>query len=73
MRGEAGKHQSAALKNGWLTKKLGEVCSFLNRGISPKYLEDGGICILNQKCIRDHRVSYEPSRRHNAHREDGGK
>ncbi|NNM78901.1 MAG: restriction endonuclease subunit S [Gallionella sp.] len=49
---------------GWQTKKLGEVCSFLNRGISPKYLEDGGVCVLNQKCVRDHAVSYEPSRRH---------
>ena len=49
---------------GWQIQKLGEVCSFLNRGISPRYLEDGGICVLNQKCIRDHRVSYEPSRRH---------
>jgi type I restriction enzyme S subunit len=54
------------MKNGWQTRKLGEVCSFLNRGISPAYLEDGGICVLNQKCIRDHRVSYEPSRRHDA-------
>jgi type I restriction enzyme S subunit len=52
------------MKAGWQTKTLGDVCSFLNRGISPKYLEDGGICVLNQKCIRDHRVSYEPSRRH---------
>ncbi|MCA9032068.1 MAG: restriction endonuclease subunit S [Planctomycetaceae bacterium] len=52
------------MKNGWQTRKLGEVCSFLNRGISPKYIEDGGICVLNQKCIREHRVSYEPARRH---------
>jgi type I restriction enzyme, S subunit len=52
------------MKKGWQTKKLGEVCSFLNRGISPRYLDDGGICVLNQKCVRDHRVSYEPSRRH---------
>src|SRR5574337_436192 len=54
------------MKNGWKTKPLGEVCSFLNRGISPRYLESGGICVLNQKCIRDHRVNYEPSRRHDA-------
>ena len=54
------------MKNGWKTKSLGEVCSFLNRGISPRYIERGGICVLNQKCIRDHRVSYEPSRRHDA-------
>ena len=49
---------------GWETKKLGDVCSLLNRGISPKYLEQDGICVLNQKCIRDHRVTYEQSRRH---------
>ena len=54
------------MKSGWKTKTLGEVCSFLNRGISPRYLERGGICVINQKCIRDHRVSYEPSRRHDA-------
>ena len=54
------------MKRPWRTDKLGEVCSFLNRGISPKYTEDGGICILNQKCIRNHRVGFEPSRRHDA-------
>jgi len=54
------------MKNGWQTNQLREVCSFLSRGISPIYVEDGGICVLNQKCIREHRVSYEPSRRHNA-------
>lgn len=52
------------MKNGWQTKTLGEVCSFLNRGISPRYLETGGICVLNQKCVRNHNVSFEPSRRH---------
>jgi type I restriction enzyme, S subunit len=53
------------MKSAWQTKTLGEVCSFLNRGISPRYLETGGICVLNQKCVRDHSVSFEPSRRHN--------
>ena len=52
------------MKKGWQTKKLGDVCSLLNRVISPAYLEEGGVCVLNQKCIRDHEVSYEPSRRH---------
>ena len=54
------------MKKGWEIKKLGEICSFLNRGISPKYIEGGGICVLNQKCIRGHRVNFEPSRRHDA-------
>ena len=52
------------MKAGWQTEKLGDACAFLNRGISPKYLEQGGICVLNQKCVRDHHVSYELSRRH---------
>jgi len=52
------------MKHGWETKRLGEVCAFLNRGISPKYVAEGGVCVLNQKCIRDHQISYEPSRRH---------
>ena len=54
------------MKSGWETKKLGDVCAFLNRGISPKYVEEGGVCVLNQKCIRDHQISFEPSRRHDA-------
>jgi len=53
------------MKKGWQTEKLGDVCDFLNRGISPKYLDQGGVCVLNQKCIRDHRVSYKQARRHN--------
>ncbi|MBS0164974.1 MAG: restriction endonuclease subunit S [Nitrospira sp.] len=54
------------MRTGWKQQKLGEVCDFLNRGISPKYLNDGGICVLNQKCVRDHTVNYELSRRHNS-------
>ena len=51
-------------REGWQTRKLGEVCDFLNRGVSPKYLEQGGICVLNQKCIRNHKIYYEFSRSH---------
>jgi type I restriction enzyme S subunit len=52
------------MKKGWETKKLGDVCSFLNRGVSPKYVENGGIVVLNQRCVRDHRVNYQLARRH---------
>jgi type I restriction enzyme S subunit len=48
----------------WQTKKLGEVCDIITRGISPKYIESDGICVLNQKCIRDHKINYELSRLH---------
>lgn len=54
------------MKGGWKAKKLGDVCSLINRGISPKYLESGGICVVNQKCVRGHRVSYKHSRRHDS-------
>ena len=54
------------MREGWQTMKLGEVCSFLNRGISPAYLEQGGICVLNQKCVRDHEVKYNYSKRHDS-------
>jgi len=38
---------------------------YVNRGITPKYTEviDDSITVLNQKCIRDFKVSLEPSRR----------
>src|SRR5271166_4612214 len=52
------------MNNGWQTKKLGDACSFLNRGVSPKYVDKDGIVVLNQRCVRDHRVNYEIARRH---------
>jgi type I restriction enzyme S subunit len=52
------------MREGWQIRKLGEVCSLLNRGVSPAYLEKGGVCVLNQKCIRNHEVNYESARRH---------
>lgn len=53
------------MKSGWTTKKLGDVCELINRGIAPKYIDEGGIQVLNQKCIRDHSVNYELARRNN--------
>jgi len=52
------------VKKGWDRKRLGDVCELLCRGSSPKYLDRGGVCVLNQKCIRDHTVSYDKARRH---------
>ena len=49
----------------WEVKKLGEVCELITRGIAPKYTDAGGICVINQRCIRDHEINYQLSRRHN--------
>ena len=53
------------MKEGWQTDTLGNVAAYLNRGVSPKYLDQGGICVLGQRCVRNHRIDYAPSRRHN--------
>ena len=52
------------MKQGWEIKKLGEICEKIGRGISPKYIENNGIIVLNQKCIRDHKINFDLARRH---------
>ncbi len=49
---------------GWETKKLGEVCDLIARGVAPKYLETGGARVVNQKCVRDHAINFDLARRH---------
>lgn len=50
----------------WRLCRLGDVSSYLSRGISPKYVEDGGVLVLNQKCIRDFSVDCGKGRRHDS-------
>lgn len=52
------------LPEGWRVGKFGEVTSMIARGITPKYLIEGGICVLNQKCIRNKTIDFSLSRRH---------
>ncbi|MBW8333163.1 MAG: restriction endonuclease subunit S [Prolixibacteraceae bacterium] len=52
------------IPEGWEMKDLADVATTIMRGISPSYREEGGICVLNQKCIRDQSISFAPSRRH---------
>ena len=52
------------IPQGWEVKKLGDLTVVLNRGISPTYDDEGGDSkVVNQKCIRDQRLSLEPARR----------
>lgn len=52
-------------KLGWNSLQLKEACTFINRGIAPSYLDnDEGILILNQKCVRNHKIAYDLGRRH---------
>jgi type I restriction enzyme S subunit len=49
---------------GWDLTNLSSITSELRRGISPKYIDEGGVRVLNQKCIRDRTVSFVYARRH---------
>lgn len=57
-------NQGAPLPSGWTLRPLSEVTQYLNRGISPKYVDAGGTLVLNQKCIRNQQVSTKEGRRH---------
>lgn len=53
----------------WISKTLGELTSFISKGIPPKYIDEENentIRVLNQKCNRNFEISYNESRIHNA-------
>ena len=65
-----GSHLQTVFTHGtdeWQSMRLGDVCSLISRGISPSYAEDGDIIVLNQRCVRNHQVDLEQSRRHSSH------
>ena len=47
----------------WRDRTLAELSSYLNRGAAPAYIDEGGVLVLNQKCVRDQRINYELGRR----------
>src|SRR5262245_54247325 len=47
----------------WRDQALSSLCTYINRGSAPAYVESGGILVLNQKCVRDQRVSFAEARR----------
>lgn len=52
----------------WRQEPLGAVSSYLNRGAAPLYVEEGGIAVLNQKCIRNQTIDFTSARRTDASR-----
>jgi type I restriction enzyme, S subunit len=42
---------------------LSELCQLINRGNSPVYVEEGGLLVVNQRCIRDQHLSLAEARR----------
>ena len=51
------------IPEGWEVSSVAETSAVVTRGIAPKYSDGGPSVVLNQKCIRDERVSFARSRR----------
>ncbi|WP_423807339.1 restriction endonuclease subunit S [Photobacterium damselae] len=51
------------IPEGWEVSDLASCTTELRRGISPKYIEEGGVLVINQKCIRNHTVEFSLARR----------
>jgi type I restriction enzyme S subunit len=49
--------------SGWKISPLVRLTRFISRGISPSYDDDGESTVINQKCIREHRLSLNQARR----------
>jgi type I restriction enzyme S subunit len=55
--------ESGLVPLGWSLKSVGDVCSYINRGIAPRYEDSAAGLVLNQRCIRGQRLNLAASRR----------
>jgi type I restriction enzyme S subunit len=62
--GEMVESELGEIPKGWEVKTLLEAASYINRGITPKYIENGGTVVLNQKCIRNNSIDFSFSKWH---------
>lgn len=49
---------------GWTRQPIGELAALVKRGISPAYDDQSPHKVINQKCIRNGRLSMQESRNH---------
>lgn len=50
----------------WGLMRLDQVAEVVGRGIAPKYDDAGDFLVVNQRCIRNGRISLANARRHNS-------
>jgi len=51
---------------GWEVRTIGEIADFISRGISPKYDATSDQLVINQRCIRDGKLSLDVARGHSS-------
>jgi type I restriction enzyme S subunit len=47
---------------GGLKVQVSDAVEMLSRGVTPSYIERDGMLVLNQKCVRNQRVTLDPAR-----------
>ncbi|MBR0812162.1 restriction endonuclease subunit S [Bradyrhizobium diazoefficiens] len=50
------------IPDGWRISSIGTLATYLSRGIAPTYDANGPSLVINQKCIRDQRLSLTEAR-----------
>ena len=48
----------------WKNVTLEDITTLVSRGITPKYADDTGQIVINQKCIRNHMIEISFARSH---------
>ena len=52
------------IPNEWHVSVLNELCSFISRGLTPKYDDNSDELILGQTCVRNNIVTIDNARKH---------
>ena len=63
--GEFVESELGMIPKRWRVGCLDELCSFISRGLTPKYDENSDELILGQTCVRNNIVTLNNARRHN--------
>ena len=58
------------IPEGWRMTFLSDITKNIRRGITPKYCENESIFVINQRCIRDYKVSLLNARFHDLNLKD---
>ena len=40
------------------SRKVDSILTYYGKGVTPNYVEDSSIIVLNQKCIRHNKIDY---------------
>ena len=62
--GEFVESELGLIPEGWRVVTLDELCSFISRGLTPKYDESKEELVLGQTCVRNNIVSLNNARKH---------